>query len=936
MLGLTSRSRTAGIAARITVSGFLIAAFDVTGQEPIWSNIDSTLGVSNARAEESPRFLRVHRDRLLQIAYRAELESAEAFELDLPDLEGGFHSFEFVPSWVLSPNLQRKIPNLRFFHGRALRDATTVAQLELTPTGLTAQVQSSRGRWLISALDKNQKDIVGVYPADKTPYASQERQCLVEHTRDFSKKPSPVMSPNRSAIRHLRSLGAVDRIYRLAVAVTGEYGAYHGATTESALAAVATTINRVNSIFQRELSIQFQLIDDNDSLIYVDPDTDPFTGNNDTEILIDESQSVIDDVIGSAAYDVGHTFSTGPGGMATLSSPCIDSVKASGVTGLTNPVGDAFDVDYVAHELGHQFGMYHTFNSLVCARNRSASSAFEPGSGTTIMGYAGNCGADNVQSNSDAIFHSYSFEQAANFIESGGGASCGSAQSSNNSAPIVSAGADFAVPARTPLVIEGSGSDGDGDDLKYLWEQRDLGPAAALSAADDGAIPLFRVFDREVGAKRYLPALPRVVSGTSDNAEKMPRKARVMDFVLTARDERGGVSSDTMQIEVIAPPIVGPSFALTEPNGGEVLGSAATVRWNVGDTNSSPISTDQVEIFLSSDGGENFSDTAFAVVPNTGYARVTFPSGVNTSAARMMPKGRDNIFFDVSDADFTLNSSASPTPEIPAPSNVSVASGDSSAQINFTAPAVSQANKFEAQCTASASSQNLSAAVSPGLAFSYDQSATSTLSFNSAGLVSAAGLEVTVDISHSYIGDVGLALTAPSGTTLVLRDGGGGSADDIVGTYPTTLTPLSSVGALAGESLTGDWTLTATDNYEGDDGVINSWSLSGAVFTPDRSVLGSASPGIEVTSGGTAVSSIELNSAGEVSPDELEVLIDLSHSYRGDLQIQLESPAGTTLTLKQTDNNDSTGNVVGVFPDSLVPVTPFSALAGESLAGKGH
>lgn len=934
MMDISLRNRGARIAGQVIVTGFLLGAFDAAGREPIWSEIDFNPRLSSARAAESPRLLRADLNRLRQLADTADVKSARGFKLELPDPEGGFQSFEFLPSRVLSPNLQRKFPQLRFFHGRSSRDATTVAQLELTPTGLTGQVQSSERRWLISAGDESQKDIVSVYSIDKAPYASKESQCLVEHTRDVMNKPSSVMPAPRSAVRQSRSLGAVDRTYRLAVAVTGEYGTYHGGTTESALTAVATTINRVNSVFQRELSVQFQLIDDNDSLIYLDPETDPFTGNDDTEILIDESQSVIDDVIGSAGYDVGHTFSTGPGGLATVESPCSDSVKASGVTGLTNPVGDAFDVDYVAHELGHQFGMYHTFNSLVCAENRSSSSAFEPGAGTTIMGYAGNCGADNVQSNSDAIFHSYSFEQAANFIESGSGASCGTSQSSTNAAPSVSAGADFAVPARTPLVIEGSGSDGDGDQLKYVWEQRDLGPAAALSAADDGAIPLFRVYDRQESAKRYLPALSSVVSGTSDKAEKIPRKARVMDFVLTARDERGGVSSDAMQIEVVAPPIVGPSFALTEPNGGEVLGSAATVRWNVGNTSTSPISTSQVEMFLSSDGGDSFSETAFAVVPNTGYARVTFPSGINTSAARVMLKGRDNIFYDVSDADFTLNSSASPTPEIPAPSDVSVVSGDGSAQIIFTAPPVSQADRFDAQCTAPTSLQNVSAAASPGLGFSYDQSAASTISFSGDGVVSAAGLEVTVDISHSYIGDVGLTLTAPSGNTLALRDGGGGSADDIVGTYPTTLTPLSLVTVLAGELIAGDWTLTATDSYEGDDGVINSWSLAGAVLTPDRTVLGSASPNIGVSSDTTAVSSIELTSPGEVSPDELEVLIDVSHSYRGDLQIQLESPAGTTLTLKQTDSTDSTDNLVGVFPDSLVPVTAFSALAGESLAGE--
>ena len=884
-------------------------------------------------SQNPPRLLRVNLDGLWQIVDTADLNSTGSFRLELPDPKGGFQSFDFVPSKVLSPNLQRKFPHLRFFHGRASRDATTAVQLELTRTRLTAQVQSSESRWLISPAAKHQKDIVSVYFSDKAPYAPKQKQCLVDHPRDILNKPSSVTSVNQSAMKKSRSIGAVDRTYRLAVAVTGEYGAYHGGTTESALAAVATTVNRVNGIYQRELSVQFQLIDDNDRLIYVDPETDPFTGNDDTDILIDESQSVIDDVVGSEAYDVGHTFSTGPGGLAQV-GPCLDSDKARGVTGLGNPVGDAFDVDYVAHELGHQFAMDHTFNSLECAKYRAAIAAFEPGSGTTIMGYAGNCASDNVQYNSDAIFHSFSFEQAANFIESGGGASCGTTQSSTNSVPSVSAGADFAVPARTPLVIQGSGSDGDADTVKYVWEQRDLGPAAALSAADDGAIPLFRVYDRGVSAKRYLPSLSNVVSGTYDKTEKIPQKARVMDFVLTARDERGGVSSDAMQIEVIASPIVGPYFGLTEPNGGQVLGSAATVRWNVGGTSTSPISTSQIEMFLSIDGGESFSETPFAVVPNTGYARVTFPSGTDSSAARLMLKGQDNVFFDVSDADFTVDSSAAPTPEVPAPSAVSLASGDNSAQISFTAPAASLADRFEAQCTASTSPQNVSAAVSPGLAFNNEQSAVSALSFSGDGLVSAAGLELTVDISHTHIGDVGLTLTAPSGNTLTLRDGGGGGADDIVGTYPTTLTALSSMSALAGEAIAGDWTLTATDSFEGDEGVINSWGLAGEVLIPDRTILGSASPNLEITLDRTAVSSIELTSPGEVSPDELEVQIDVSHPYRGDLQIQVESPAGTILTLKQADDTDSVDNVVGVFPDSLVPLTAFSALAGESLAGE--
>ena len=167
---------------------------------------------------ESPRLLRVNLDGLWQIIDTADLNSTAGFRLELPDPEGGFQSFDFVPSKVLSPNLQRKFPNLRFFHGRSSRDATTAVQLELTRTRLTAQVQSSESRWLISPADRHQKDIVSVYFSDKAPYAPRQGQCLVEHPRDILNKPSSVTSVNRSAMKKSRSLGAVDRTYRLAVA----------------------------------------------------------------------------------------------------------------------------------------------------------------------------------------------------------------------------------------------------------------------------------------------------------------------------------------------------------------------------------------------------------------------------------------------------------------------------------------------------------------------------------------------------------------------------------------------------------------------------------------------------------------------------------------------------------------------------------------------
>ena len=95
------------------------------------------------------------------------------------------------------------------------------------------------------------------------------------------------------------------------------------------------------------------------------------------------------------------------------------------------------------------------------------------------------------------------------------------------------------------------------------------------------------------------------------------------------------------------------------------LGSTATVRWNVANTNNAPVDVDMIEFYLSTDGGATFAATPFDSRANVGYARVTFPSGIQTSAARLMIRGENNIFYDVSNANFTLDSDAAATPETP-------------------------------------------------------------------------------------------------------------------------------------------------------------------------------------------------------------------------------------------------------------------------------
>lgn len=252
------------------------------------------------------------------------------------------------------------------------------------------------------------------------------------------------------------------RTYRTAIAADGEYTAFHGGTVILGQAAIVTAINRVTGIYETELSIRLTLVANNDSLVYTDAGTDPYS-NSDAFALLDENQTTIDTEIGNANYDLGHVFTTGGGGLAGLGVVGIDGQKARGETGLGNPTGDPFYVDYVAHEIGHQFGGNHTFNgdSGSCAGgNRNASTAYEPGSGSTINAYANICGDDNLQSSSDPYFHSVSFDEIINHVDNTI-PEVGSRTSTGNNVPTVEAGNAFTVPAATPFTLTAAGTDGD-------------------------------------------------------------------------------------------------------------------------------------------------------------------------------------------------------------------------------------------------------------------------------------------------------------------------------------------------------------------------------------------------------------------------------------------------------------------------------------------
>jgi hypothetical protein len=389
----------------------------------------------------------------------------------------------------MSPALAAKFPGIRSFRGQGIDDPTASVRLDLSPSGLHAQIVSASGTIIIDPFGAENQYASFNKRANRA--TSRPFECLVQGRQNALAVAAAERAPRSG--QHLRT-------YRLAVACTGEYAARFGGTTAGALAAINTTVNRVTGIYEREASIRLMLVDNNDEIIFTNAQADPFDNHN-PNVLIDQSQSIIDSVIGNANYDIGHTMCTGDGGLAGLGVVCRAGQKARGITGRPDPFGDPFDVDYVAHEMGHQFDGDHTFNGSFgsCGGgNRNGSTAFEPGSGSTIQGYAGICGADNLQANSDPYFHSISLDQIIAYTTTGGG-NVPTPVPSGNGIPVVDGGPDITVPVKTPFKLKATGSDPDSDILLYCWEERDLGPVAALGQRDDGRIPLFRSFSPATG-----------------------------------------------------------------------------------------------------------------------------------------------------------------------------------------------------------------------------------------------------------------------------------------------------------------------------------------------------------------------------------------------------------------------------------------------------
>lgn len=579
--------------------------------------------------------------------------------VQLPDANGEMKKFVVTESSNFEVELQEKFPEIKSYSAQGIDDPTAIAKISLGTDGFHGVIFSGHHETTyIDPYSKDKQDYI-VYNRN-TISKEEDFECLVEETANKTLFFSDVAkNANDGKLR----------TFRLALVCSGEYAQFHlnrqnvSSTATDAvkkaavLSAMNTSITRINGVFEKDLAVKMVIVANNDDVIFLDEDTDNITDGN-ADNMINEVQSICDSEIGTENYDIGHIFSVGGDGLAGLGVVCVSGQKARGVTGIASPIGDPYDIDFVVHEIGHQFGATHTQNNDC---NRSSATAVEPGSASTIMGYAGICspnvvGTGAATGNSDDYFHAVSIAQMWSHIQSSG--SCAVTTNTNNAAPTANAGLDYSIPKSTPFKLEGVATDADGlSSLTYNWEQIDNEVGTMPPLATNSVGPMFRSLPSQTTPIRYMPKLATIVAGSSSTTwEVLPSVARDLNFSFLVRDNNAGGGStarDDVRITVTddeAFTVSAPSTAVSWD-----VGSAQTITWKTGTTNQAPINCTSVNIRLSTDGGVTFPILLKTNTANDGSESVIIPDNTTTTA-RIMVEAADNIFYNVNNTNFTINS----------------------------------------------------------------------------------------------------------------------------------------------------------------------------------------------------------------------------------------------------------------------------------------
>ncbi len=586
------------------------------------------------------------------------------FNLPLPD--GSMLEVIATEYSLMEKSLANRFPNFKSWKVQATKNKKIQGNMSFTANGFNAMLILENGDTIFIDPNKSIEASIKQFKQNKKPYRSfskRENKHLFQHK--FPLKEIVIQPPKNQLQTLLKPQARAAKAlitYRLALAATAEYTALSHGTKESALSAMYVTIDRVNTIYRRDLSIQLQLVD-TDKLIYLNRETDPYN-NGDSYQMLDENIANLDAVIGKDNYDIGHVFGgEGTGGLALMSSVCKadqGAHKAGGVTGSLSPYGSTFDIDYVAHEMGHQFGATHTFNSIKesCGgNNREPSSAVEPGSGSTIMSYAGICAADNLQANSDAVFHAVSIQQINDYIRYSGEATCGTKSNTDNNNPTISSLKNYYIPIKTPFLLKANASDIDisnknkDDVLTYTWDQIDVNGTTVELGIDAGDNPLFRSYMPSSSNQRYFPQLASLF-GQPTPSETMPLTNRELNFATTVRDGKGGVARADTKIMTSG----NQAFEVTSHKGKFLyhIDDKIEVKWNEANTSWAPINCNSVDIKLLTEDGT--TQDLLLNIPNDGSETITVTQNTHPiNNAHIMVACSDNIFFAISKGKITID-----------------------------------------------------------------------------------------------------------------------------------------------------------------------------------------------------------------------------------------------------------------------------------------
>ncbi|PKB16490.1 reprolysin-like metallopeptidase [Flavobacterium sp. 5] len=734
------------------------------------------------------------------VSLDSRISDSKGVSVAIPNSDGKIEQFLVVESSNFVPELQAQFPDIRSYSGTGITDSNASINLSISPDGVQTMVlRGDSGSEFIDPLPDN-KSIYAVSTSKSRNKGDLPLTCKtvdVALNKELTKKAGQLKSNN-----------GVFKTMRLALSCTGEYTQYFGGTVAKALAGMNATMTRVNGVFNKDLALKLLLIVNESSIIYTDAATDPYS---DADAGVDgawnlELQKNLTSIIGNANYDIGHLFgaSGGGGDAGCIGCVCVnpasvdDYGKGSGFTSPSNekPQGDAFDIDYVAHEMGHQLGANHTFSS---EDFEGEGVSVEPGSGSTIMGYAGITDYD-VQNLSDDYFAYASIKQIQDNLAT---KSCPVSTTISNQTPTVSAGLDYTIPKGTPFVLDGTASDPNGNAMTYCWEQNDSATssetgAKSITYSDKANGPNFRSFLPSSVNKRYFPELNKVLVGQlSTTWESVSTIGRNLNFVFTARDNAASgvaqTNSDAMVVTVDGNK--GP-FAVTSQNTsdtGWILGSSQEITWSVNNTNLLS-GASNVNIKLSTDGGLTFPIVLAANTPNDGSEIITSPSTAAKNC-RILIEPVGNVFYAVNSVSFALGYSVETTCNT----------------YTYSAPYAIPESLTYAEKT---------------IVVPATTSLVSDVNFN-------------VSFTHEYISDVQIEVVSPKGTTVKLFNSQCKAVnsslalafDDLGGalscgkTTSQTIVPINFLSAFNGENPQGTWKLRFRDTGAGDTGTINTASI---------------------------------------------------------------------------------------------------------------